>query len=237
MKTETIVALDFDNKEDAFKTVDDIGGLINYYKVGLELFLSSGAGIIEFLKNRGKKVFLDLKFHDIPNTASKAVAKAASFGADMINIHAQGGYDMMKACAETLGDTCSKLGRDKPFLIAVTLLTSLDMQHLKDFGISCADPKEYVLLLAGQAKLCGLDGVVSSARETKIVKEAFGGSFITVTPGIRPAFYGNKDQKRVMTPGEAAALGTDYIVVGRPVTAAFDPRKAASDIIEELNIQ
>lgn len=231
---ETIVALDFDNIDDAKTAVNQIGDAISYYKIGLELYVSSGAAVIDFLKNNGKKVFLDLKFHDIPNTAAKAVAAAVAYGVDMTNVHAQGGTEMMKACAETTAEICDKLGLEKPILIAVTMLTSLDTAHLRNFGIVDLTPEDYVLRLAEEVKKASLDGVVSSAMETGLIKKKLGNGFITVTPGIRPKNAENVDQKRVVTPGEAKALGTDYIVVGRPITAAKDQRLAALNILKEL---
>lgn len=233
MNVETIVALDFDNIEDAKKLVTNVGDAINYYKVGLELYVSAGEPIIDFLKNNEKKVFLDLKFHDIPNTASKVVGKAAAYGVDMMNVHAQGGAEMMKACAQVLSETCDKKGVKRPLLIAVTLLTSLDENHLEIFGIN-GSAEDYVLRLAALTKQCGLDGVVSSAKETEIIKRELGLDFITVTPGIRSADSDNKDQKRVVTPGDAKKLGSDFIVVGRPITASPDPRHAALNILKEL---
>lgn len=233
-RPETIVALDFDNIDDAKNAVNQIGEAISYYKIGLELYVSSGAAIIDFLKNKDKKVFLDLKFHDIPNTASKAVAAAVAYGVDMTNVHAQGGAEMMRACGQAMAETCDKHGLQKPLLIAVTLLTSLDVAHLKNFGIADTTPEDYVLRLAGEVKKASLDGVVSSARETAIIKNRLGASFITVTPGIRLKDGDNTDQKRVVTPYEAKLLGTDYIVVGRPITGAKDPKLAALNILKEL---
>ena len=234
---EVITALDFDNIDKAKALVKSVGNHINYYKVGLELFVSTGPAIIDFLKSENKKVFLDLKFHDIPNTASRAVAAAANYGADIINIHTQGGVDMMKMCVSELNNECNKKGLKRPLLIGVTLLTSLDDNHLLDFGIKDYSSSGYVLHLALKAKECGLDGVVSSAKETKIIKEnsKLGKDFITVTPGIRPIGADVLDQKRVVTPKDAVNLGSDYIVVGRPITQAKDPAFAAESIIKEIN--
>ncbi len=234
---EVITALDFDNIEKAKSLVKEVGRHINYYKVGLELFVSSGPAIIDYLKSENKKVFLDLKFHDIPNTASRAVAAAANYGADIINIHTQGGVDMMKMCVSELNKECSRKKIKRPLLIGVTLLTSLDDNHLIDFGIDNYSASGYVLKLALTAKACGLDGVVSSAKETKVIKDNknLGKSFITVTPGIRPKGADVLDQKRVVTPKDALLLGSDYIVVGRPITQAKDPAFAAESIIKEIN--
>ncbi len=234
---EVITALDFDNIDKAKALVKKVGSFINYYKVGLELFVSSGPAVIDYLKSENKKVFLDLKFHDIPNTASKAVAAAANYGVDIINIHTQGGVDMMKMCVEELNNECSRKNLSRPLLIGVTLLTSLDDTHLISFGIDNYSASGYVLKLALTAKECGLDGVVSSAKETKIIKENsnLGKDFITVTPGIRPVGADVLDQKRVVTPKDALLLGSDYIVIGRPITQAKDPSYAAECIIKEIN--
>ena len=232
---EVITALDFNEIEKAKSLVKNVGSCINYYKVGLELFVSSGPAIIDWLKSEGKNVFLDLKFHDIPNTASHAVSAAANYGADIINIHTQGGVDMMKMCVDKLNDECSKKGLKRPLLIGVTLLTSLDEAHLNEYGINDYSSVGYVLKLAGLAKECGLDGVVSSAQETKIIKENLGKEFLTITPGIRQLGNDVTDQKRVVTPKDALLLGSDYIVVGRPITKADNPAAAAESIIKEIN--
>lgn len=232
---DVITALDFDDISKAKELVKKIGSYISYYKVGLELFVSSGPHIVDWLKSENKKVFLDLKFHDIPNTASRAVSVAANFGVDIINIHTQGGKEMMRKCVEELHNECDRKNIVKPLLIGVTLLTSLDDSHLLEYGISGFSSASYVLKLAGCAKECGLDGVVSSARETKLIKENFGSDFITVTPGIRPIGADITDQKRVVTPKDALLLGSDYIVVGRPITAAKDPAYAAKSILKEIN--
>lgn len=231
---EVITALDFNSKEKAIELVKTIGSTINYYKVGLELFVSSGPSIIEFLKSENKKVFLDLKFHDIPNTASRAVVEAARYGANIINIHAQGGTEMMKMCMDSLKEECDKLNVERPKLIAVTMLTSLDEEHLKNYGINSITPEDYVLMLAKKVHEANLDGVVSSAKETKLIKEKIGKDFLTITPGIRPIGADITDQKRVVTPKDAKLLGSDYIVIGRPITAASDPAKAANDIMMEI---
>ena len=230
---KVITALDFDNTDQAKHMVKAIGPCMEYYKVGLELFVSSGPSIIDWLKSENKKVFLDLKFHDISNTTSKAIIAATKYGADIINIHAQGGYDMMKLCAEALEDTCSKQNINKPLLIAVTLLTSLDQSYLKSLNIQYT-VQDYVLELANKAKQAGLDGVVSSAQETPLIKKQISTEFITVTPGIRTKSSALNDQKRIVTPQDAKRLGSDYIVVGRPITHAEDPAFAAYEILKEI---
>ena len=193
-KERLIIALYFNSMGEATKLIDELRDEAVFYKVGLELFLYTKGEIIEYLASKNKKVFLDLKFHDIPNTASRAVSAAANYGADIINIHTQGGRQMMQKCVEELQNECSRKNLVKPLLIGVTVLTSLDDSHLLEYGINGFSATDYVLKLAGFAKECGLDGVVSSAKETKIIKENLGSDFITVTPGIRPAGADITDQ-------------------------------------------
>ncbi|MGE4267572.1 MAG: orotidine-5'-phosphate decarboxylase [Deferribacterales bacterium] len=235
MKPEMIVALDFDRADAAKKIVDMTGDAVTWYKVGLELFVADGRNIIEYLKKQDKKIFLDLKFHDIQNTVVSAVLASLQYETEMVNMHTQGGGDMMASVAERVSEHCAKTNVKKPLLIGVTLLTSLDEKYLQSMKIGFAQPKDYVLHLAAMAKQSGLDGVVSSAKETTFIKNALGSDFITVTPGIRPADASVDDQKRVVTPKDAKNMGTDYIVIGRPVTQAKDPAQAALKILEELN--
>ncbi|PLX68303.1 MAG: orotidine-5'-phosphate decarboxylase [Denitrovibrio sp.] len=234
MKPEIIVALDFDNVDAAKKIVKSAGDAVTWYKVGLELFVADGQKVIEFLKNENKKIFLDLKFHDIPNTVTKAVLTSLKYETDMVNMHTQGGPEMMKTTVEKIDEYCDKTGVPRPLLIGVTLLTSLDEAYLNIMKLGFATSRDYVLHLAGLAKASGLDGVVSSAQETPAIKSALGYDFITVTPGIRPASASVDDQKRVVTPKDAKDMGTDFIVVGRPITKAPDPKKAAMEIQEEM---
>ncbi len=230
---QLITALDYNDFKSVENLVSQLGNKVDYYKVGLELFVSNGYKVIEFLKSQDKKVFLDLKFHDIPNTASQAVSVACSFGVDMVNVHTQGGYDMMRACADACGNAGAKYGK-RPLLIGVTLLTSLDNNHLVEYHITDKTSDEYVKHLAYTAKQSGLDGIVSSALETEIIKNSLGKEFITVTPGIRLATDAVGDQKRVVTPKMAKQFGTDYIVVGRSITGADNPCKAVDMIYEEM---
>jgi orotidine-5'-phosphate decarboxylase len=235
--SELVVALDFDEKSDAISFVKKSGEALTWLKVGSVLFTKAGPEIVSFLKENGKKVFLDLKFHDIPNTVAGAVRSAAFIGADMINVHASGGPEMMRAAVEALGETepCKR-----PLIIAVTVLTSLDERALSEIlnrGVSSKySVADHVEHLAKLAKASGMDGVVSSAREIEKIKRVCGPKFITVVPGIRPSYERVRDdQKRTMTPGEAVALGADFIVVGRPVLNARDPVRAAIMIKEEMN--
>lgn len=234
MKPEIIVALDFDNAESAKKIVEMTGDAVSWYKVGLELFVSDGRTVIEYLKGKNKKIFLDLKFHDIPNTVVSAVLASLKYETDMVNMHTQGGLEMMKSVSDKVQNHCEKKNIKKPLLIGVTLLTSLDDAYLNYMKLGFGTSREYVMHLASMAKQSGLDGVVSSAAETPFIKQSLGSSFLTITPGIRPAEVSVDDQKRVVTPQDAKKMGTDYIVVGRPITQAKDPYQAALNILEEM---
>ena len=227
MNTTLIAALDVDTKEKAFGIVEKLGENVIWYKVGKQLFTRFGPEIVRGLKERGKKVFLDMKFHDIPNTVGQAVRSAAAIGADLCNVHASGGPSILKAAADAAKETGI-------IVTAVTVLTSLDESELNAVGIR-ATPAEQVLRLAKLTKECGLQGVVCSALEIPIVKQACGDDFILVVPGIRPAGAAKGDQKRVMTPAEAAKAGAQFIVVGRPIIAADDPVAAAKAVNDELS--
>ncbi|MDR0454425.1 MAG: orotidine-5'-phosphate decarboxylase [Deferribacteraceae bacterium] len=234
MAPHLIIALDFHDAGAALRTVKSIGDAGVFYKVGLELFISGGYKILPKLTGMGKKVFLDLKIHDIPNTAAKAALSSLDYGADIINLHTQGGREMMMRSAEALTEICAKKGIPKPLLIGVTLLTSLDEGYLREYKVSCASSDDYVLHLAGMAKEAGLDGVVSSARETVAIKNALGKDFITITPGVRLTGSDNHDQKRVVTPEDAARIGTDYIVMGRPITGSDNPKEVTQKVLAAL---
>lgn len=234
MSPEVIVALDYGDIKPVKEIVKKVGSAVEWYKVGLELFVSCGPEALEFLRLEGKKIFLDLKFHDIPNTVSGALLSSLKYGVDMVNVHAQGGLDMMRTSALALREESVKRGVRPPLVIAVTLLTCLDEAYLHKNRLGFDSAESYVLHLAETVKEAGLDGVVSSARETKAIKSALGKDFITVTPGIRPVDSFVDDQKRVVTPLDAKKLGTDFIVVGRPITKAEDPFLAASRIKEEM---
>lgn len=225
-KTQLISALDVPELSTALALVDKIGANVEWYKVGKQLFTHYGPVVLQELKSRGKKVFLDMKFHDIPNTVAQAIRSGALIGADMINVHASGGPVMLAAAAEAMKET-GKL------VIAVTVLTSMDQAQLEAIGINVS-PAEQVLRLAALTKEAGLPGVVCSALELPMLREKFGPDFVTVVPGIRPAGADIGDQKRIMTPKKAAEAGADYIVVGRPILAAEDPAAAAAAILKEL---
>ena len=227
-KTKLIVALDFSSKEKALKVVDLLGESVEWYKVGKQLFTLEGAAIVRALKERGKKVFLDLKFHDIPNTVAQAVASSLTIGADMVNFHASGGSEMMKTTV-----TKNKETHPNSLFIAVTILTSMGQETLDEVAMQ-GTPAEAVLRLARLTKASGANGVVCSAWEIDQIKEACGSDFMVVVPGIRPKGAAVNDQKRIMTPSEAAAKGADYIVVGRPITQADDMKAAAEAVLAEL---
>ena len=227
---KVVVALDFDNQADALAFVDKIQPSDCRLKVGKEMFTYFGPEFVKQLVSRGFDVFLDLKFHDIPNTVAKAVAAAAELGVWMVNVHASGGSKMMQQAKAAL----LPYGDKAPILIAVTVLTSMGEDDLLGLGIT-KSPAAQVLHLATLAKQAGLDGVVCSAWEAKTLKETLGGAFKLVTPGIRPAGANSDDQKRIMTPEEAIAVGVDYLVIGRPITKADNPHQVLQDINSTLS--
>ena len=224
-----VVALDYADKSAALAFADRIDPRDCRLKVGKEMFTHFGPQIVKDLQSRGFDVFLDLKFHDIPNTTAHAVAAAADLGVWMVNVHASGGTRMMTAAKEAL----SSFGADAPLLIAVTVLTSMEGSDLADLGIQLS-PADYAERLARLTRDCGLDGVVCSAQEASRFKAALGQEFKLVTPGIRPAGSKADDQRRVMTPVEAMAAGVDYMVIGRPITQSADPAQTLRDIRASL---
>lgn len=230
IKKHLIVALDLPTADEALKTASELKGLVNYMKVGKQLFTAAGPDFIERLHDEGFKVFLDMKFHDIPNTVGAASVEAAKLGVFMFNMHTSGGIEMMKTAAERVRDFSEKNGVHRPLLIGVTVLTSLGNEDLHKIGIT-NDVRAQVQLLSRLAKDSGLDGVVASAQEIKMIKEECGQDFIIVTPGIRPAGSPPDDQKRTMTAAEALNEGADYIVVGRPVTGAKDKAEAVRTLL------
>lgn len=227
-----VVALDYDNRDKALAFVDRIDPRDCRLKVGKEMFTLFGPQLVRDLQQRGFDVFLDLKFHDIPNTAAHAVKAAADLGVWMVNVHASGGARMMTAAKEAL----LPFGNDAPLLIAVTVLTSMEASDLQGLGIT-ATPAEYAERLAGLTQQCGLDGVVCSAQEAVRFKAAFGQQFKLVTPGIRPQGSEAGDQRRIMTPEQALAAGVDYMVIGRPVTQSADPAQTLRDINASLGLE
>jgi len=223
-----IVALDYPDRAAAMALVERLQPGLCRLKVGKELFTRAGPQLVEELAARGFDVFLDLKFHDIPNTVASACHAAADLGVWMLNVHALGGERMLLAAREG----CSRAGH-APLLVAVTILTSMDAQDLAAVGLA-GSPEENVLRLAALAQRCGLDGVVCSSRETAVLRKRLGPDFTLVTPGIRPAGSQQDDQRRVMTPQEAISSGASYLVIGRPVTQADDPVSVLRTINSEL---
>jgi len=227
-----MVALDYSSADEAKTLLSELQGIPCYMKVGMQLFYAAGPSFVVYLKEQGYKVFLDLKMHDIPNTVKGGAESVTRLGVDMFNVHAAGGKLMMESALE--GVEKGQTGSNRPLVIAVTQLTSTSQQILNDeVGIG-GTVEQAVLSYAGLAQKAGLNGVVASPHEVVQLKQQLGSSFITVTPGIRPAGSAIGDQSRVMTPKEAFSQGTDYIVIGRPITAALDPRKALETILEEL---
>jgi orotidine-5'-phosphate decarboxylase len=232
-KERLIVALDVDTEKKAIELVEKLKNDVRFFKVGFELFSSCGPSIITRIKETDSDIFLDLKFHDIPNTVAKAAASITKLGAYMFNVHALGGYDMMKETLDTVEEEAGRLKIERPKVIAVTVLTSMDEGALKKVGVGGA-VKDEVLRLAALAKEAGLDGVVASAMEAKMIRKELGDEFLIVTPGVRPAGTATHDQKRVATPGSAINDGASFIVVGRPITEAINPVEAAQEIIKEI---
>jgi orotidine-5'-phosphate decarboxylase len=228
IQSPIVVALDFPTQEQALAMADQLDPKLCRVKVGKELYTATGPAILEQLHKRGYDVFLDLKFHDIPNTCAKAVGVAADLGVWMVNVHASGGQKMMEAARNEL-----EKKTHKPLLIGVTVLTSMERSDLAGIGLDI-EPMEQVERLAKLTQLSGLDGVVCSAREVALIREICGKDFLTVTPGIRPEGSDVGDQKRVMTPKQAVEAGVDYMVIGRPITQSQDPREACNFISSSL---
>lgn len=226
---QIIVALDFDERLEALSLVEQLDPALCRLKVGKEMFTRFGPGWVETLQHRGFDVFLDLKFHDIPNTAARAVNAAADLGVWMVNVHAAGGRRMLAACVETLQ---ARAGH-RPKLIAVTVLTSMEAADLAEIGVA-GSPAAQVDRLAALTQQAGLDGVVCSAQEAGRLRRQCGNNFALVTPGIRPANAPAGDQRRIMTPAEAISAGSDYLVIGRPITQADDPLAVLQSIQAEI---
>ncbi|EBU0541324.1 orotidine-5'-phosphate decarboxylase [Salmonella enterica] len=228
-ESPVVMALDYHERDKALAFVDKIDPRDCRLKVGKEMFTLFGPQLVRDLQQRGFDVFLDLKFHDIPNTTARAVAAAADLGVWMVNVHASGGARMMAAARDAL----APFGKDAPLLIAVTVLTSMETCDLRDLGVTLS-PAEHAERLARLTQQCGLDGVVCSAQEAVRFKQVFGTAFKLVTPGIRPAGSEAGDQRRIMTPEQALSAGVDYMVIGRPVTQSVDPAQTLKDINASL---
>ncbi len=230
-----LVALDVETRDQALTLADSLRGSVAGFKIGSRLFTSEGPSIVRTLVARGDRVFLDLKFHDIPNTVATAVAAAVELGVWMLNVHASGGTAMMQAARAAADEAAAKRNRQPPLLIAVTVLTSMSQSALREIGVRI-DVMDQVLRLAELTREAGLDGVVASPRETAAIRSRCGAGFSIVTPGIRggAASGAKDDQERTMSPAEAVAAGASYLVVGRPIIAAADPAAAALAISQSL---
>lgn len=247
-----LVALDVDSADKAIALADALRGAVGGFKIGKQLFTAAGPAVVRELAARGDRVFLDLKFHDIPTTVAGAVQSAVATGAWMVNVHASGGSAMMQAAADAARQTAEASGRARPLVIGVTVLTSMNDEALAEVGV-VRPMLEQVVHLARLAQASGLDGVVASPQETPAIREACGPDFQIVTPGIRPLRLGGDDpsspsrsgqaadqqgkddQARTLTPAEAMSAGASYLVIGRPITAAPNPREAAEKILASLS--
>lgn len=234
IKSRLIVALDVKTANEAQRLVDGLRGIAGMFKIGSQLFTAAGPAFVRDIVNSGERVFLDLKFHDIPNTVAAAGVEATRLGVSIFNVHAAGGSEMMRRTAGAVAESAHTEGLNKPAIIAVTVLTSADEITLAEVGWSL-NPEDLVGRLSLLTAAAGLDGVVASPREVGIVRSAVTTpGFIVVTPGVRPEGAARGDQSRVTTPAEAIAAGADYLVIGRPIIAAPDPAKAALQIVEEM---
>lgn len=228
-----IFALDVDSFEKAQAWVDQLHEQVGLFKVGKQLFTRCGPKVVEMIRERGSEVFLDLKYHDIPNTVAKAGVEACRLGVGMFNVHALGGLDMMQKTADEVDAWCQQQGQPRPIMLAVTILTSSTEETLRAVGID-RPVTEMVVRLAKLTQEAGFDGVVASPREVELIRAACGNDFAIVTPGVRPSFAALDDQKRVMTPAAAIAAGASHLVVGRPISADENPAEAARLILDEI---
>jgi orotidine-5'-phosphate decarboxylase len=234
VKERLIVALDVESGGEALELYARLRDHAGMFKIGMQLFTAAGPQVVRDLVAAGARIFLDLKFHDIPNTVAAAGVEAARLGVAMFNVHALGGTEMMRRTREAVMEVSEREGLKRPLLIGVTVLTSADAAVLSEVGLP-ADPEVLVERLSGLAQTCGLDGVVASPREIALVRALAGQSdFLIVTPGVRRAGAAVHDQKRIMSPAEAVRAGADYLVMGRAILEADDPRRAAAEIIEEM---
>jgi orotidine-5'-phosphate decarboxylase len=230
-RKKIIFALDVHGLDDIDRWGDTLAGKVGMFKVGKELFTSCGPAAVKAVQRHGGQVFLDLKYHDIPNTVASAMREAARLGVQLANLHALGGAEMMETAASALHKEFSDA--ERPRLLAVTILTSSTVETLRQVGIEHS-VQDMVVRLARLAKASGMDGVVASPLEIGVIREACGPDFLIVTPGVRPSFAAADDQKRIMTPAEAVSAGADYLVIGRPIARAADPVEAAESIAAEI---
>lgn len=233
MKERLIFALDVDSFDQAQQWVRLLHNEVGMFKVGKQLFTRCGPAVVQMIRDEGGEVFLDLKYHDIPNTVAKASIEAARMGVKMFNVHALGGRAMMKCMVDEVVRASELEGFELPIMLGVTILTSSSESDLVDVGI-LKPVVEMVPLLASLAQKAGLDGVVASAQELPLIRAVCGDDFVVVTPGVRPSTASQDDQQRVMTPAEAIRAGSNYLVVGRPISKATDPAAAAREIVEQM---
>jgi len=236
VKDRLIVALDEPDRDSALRLVERLSGTVGMFKIGSQLFTAEGPELVRQIISSGERVFLDLKFHDIPNTVAGAVESAAKLGVSILNVHTLGGSEMMRAAAHAVGDR-GLLWITRPAVLGVTVLTSMDRADLADVGIT-SDLSSEVVRLAALARDSGLDGIVASPHEIRLIRECITAErFIILTPGIRPAWSDKADQKRIATPAAAIRDGADYLVIGRAITDSPDPRAAAERILEEIGAE
>lgn len=234
-KDRIVLALDVDTREEALELVDKLKDYVGVYKIGMQLFNSYGPDIVREFNEMGAKVFVDLKFHDIPNTVAATSRVMTRLNAFMFNMHVSGGREMMQQAMAAVQDEAAKLGKEIPIVLAVTVLTSITAAQLEnELGIFGMSVEDLVVKWAKIAKREGLTGIVCSPQEIKAIRKACGPDFKIVTPGIRPLWSAPNDQKRITTPGEALKMGADYLVIGRPISSAADPVEAAQKIIAEM---
>ena len=234
-QNQLIVALDVENLAAANQLVNTLSDEVKWFKIGKQLFTAVGPDSVKLLLEAEKNIFLDLKFHDIPNTVAGAVASGTKVGANMINMHASGGLEMMRAAREAAEKQASELGIPKPMLLGVTVLTSINEVNFQHDFATQRKLNDQVAYLAELSQQAGLEGVVASPLEIELIRRVCGNDFVIVTPGVRPAWATSNDQQRVMTPTEAIEAGANYIVVGRPITVSDNPREAARAILQEIH--
>lgn len=230
---KVIVALDVATFDQARELMDQLDASARSFKVGFQLFTSVGPDIVREIKSRGKFLFLDLKFHDIPNTVARASEVVTELGVDMFNVHISGGMEMMRAAAEAAKSKAYELGIKKPIMLGVTILTSIDAAALQQVFGSGKSLQDQIVYMAELAQRAGLDGVVASPQEVELIRTACGDDFVIVTPGVRPEWASSDDQKRTMTPVEAVKAGADYVVIGRPIRQSPNPADALNRIISD----
>ena len=234
MHNPIIVALDVPKAKEALELAKELGPVVGAFKIGKQLFVSEGPEVVRKLKETGVKIFLDLKFHDIPNTVAKAVQSAIDMGVDMLTVHTSGGSEMLSAAENASNEKAAKLGIASPLILGVTVLTSMDDNNLAELGIQ-EGTKRQVVRLAKLAAASGLRGLVCSPQEIKFLREELGSDIDLVTPGIRFDASPSDDQKRTMSPSEAVKAGASWLVIGRPITLAENPRSAAIDILNSID--